>query len=368
MEKGILQGLTSFLITLLMKLLINIVSPLILSIILVTPVLSQNCSGLNVIGSFYDLPSGTPPNYAAAQSSGLCYELTPPYPSQICFEYMIPNSDTVRATFHLSACGSLSSIGTGTYSGGCSGTVSTNATFIGQSTYDNNCNLIGNYIAVGYCGGATSGDIMTICFDLNTSSSCDPITICPMLFCNTSICSTALPIELLSFEANCNSNNIVLNWSTISEINNDYYVIEKSLNGIDFFSISTIQGSGNSNQLLKYSIVDDELSEKQTYYRLKQVDFDGAYNYSNIISSNCVSSDFNIYPNPASNTINISLTGTDKSKPTAKIYNPFGKLVHQEELNSLTNSINIQYLANGVYLVQLIDNNRILTSKKIIKQ
>ena len=62
---------------------------------------AQNCPGLNVIGSFYDLPTGTPPNFATAQSSGLCYELQPPYPSQVCFEYMVPFSDTVRATFHL---------------------------------------------------------------------------------------------------------------------------------------------------------------------------------------------------------------------------------------------------------------------------
>lgn len=329
---------------------------------------AQNCPGLNVIGSFYDLPTGTPPNFTTAQSSGLCYELHPPYPAQVCFEYMIPTSDTVRATFHLKACGSQSSIGTGTYSAGCSGTASTNATFTGQSTYDNNCNLIGNYIAVGYCGGAVSGDIMTVCFDLNTSSACDPITICPMLFCNTSICSTGLPIELISFSSKCNDGNSVLLWQTASEINNDYFIIEKSKDGNLFNEIGTIKGAGNSSSIIEYSFVDDEASET-SYYRLKQIDFNGEYSYSNIIANKCDNKNFNIYPNPATNTLNINLDYSDNQSLTkAIIYNSIGQVIKEVKLTNKLNTINIENLENGLYHIQLQSDKQIITTKKFTKQ
>lgn len=327
----------------------------------------QNCPALNVIGSFHDLPSGSAPNYTTAQSSGLCYELQPPYPAQVCFEYMVPFSDTVRATFHLRACGSQSSIGTGTFSGGCSGTASTNATFTGQSTYDHNCNLIGNYIAVGYCGGAVSGDILTVCFDLNTSSACDPITICPMLFCNTSICSTTLPIELLSFEANCNEGNTLLTWVTTTEINNDYFVIEKSSDGKNFYEIATRKGAGNSNTIIKYSITDDDISASATYYRLKQVDYDGGYSYSNTIINNCNANSFSIYPNPANKTLNIKWDHFQQNTQ-AIITNALGEIVVKTTLNSPLSAINIESLAKGFYQIELTDNNQLRSIKKFIKQ
>ena len=330
---------------------------------------AQNCPGLNVIGSFYDLPTGTPPNFATAQSNGLCYELHPPYPPQVCFEYMVPFSDTVRATFHLKACGSQSSIGTGTYSAGCSGTASTNATFTGQSTYDNNCNLVGNYIAVGYCGGAVSGDIMTVCFDLNTSSACDPITICPMLFCNTSICSTGLPIELLSFEANCNKEATTLNWKTSSEINNDYFVIEKSIDGESFFSIGNVIGAGNSNSIIDYSFTDDDISNQTSYYRLKQIDFNGEYSYSNTIATSCSSNNFNVYPNPASDIINIDFDNNETNQTySAIIYNSLGQVIKKINLNQSFNSVDVRNLEKGFYQLQVLSDNQLLTSKKIIKK
>ena len=330
---------------------------------------AQHCPSLNVIGSFYDLPSNTPPNYATAQANGLCYELHPPYPSQVCFEYMVPFSDTVRATFHLKACGSQSSIGTGTYSAGCSGTASTNATFIGQTTYDNSCSLIANYIAVGYCGGAVSGDIMTVCFDLNTSSACDPITICPMLFCNTGICATGLPVELLSFDVSCEKDISILKWTTSSEINNDYFIIEKSFDGEIFHQIGIEKGFGNANFNIDYSFEDREINKETTYYRLKQVDFNGEYSYSSVIANSCASNNFAIYPNPAKDIININFEILNNRVSTkAKIFNSIGQVIDEIILTEKLNSINIEHLDNGLYQIQILNANNILTTKKFIKQ
>jgi hypothetical protein len=327
---------------------------------------SQNCPSLNVIGSFFDLSSNSFQNYATTQSNGQCYTLTPPYPAQVCFEYMVPFSDTVRATFHMSACGSLSSIGTGTYNAGCSGTASTNATFTGQSTYDMNCNLIANYIAAGYCGGAVSGDILTVCFDLNTSSGCDPITICPLLFCNTALCSTILPIELLSFESNCIDNATKLKWITLTELNNSHFVVEKSSDGINFEQLTTIAGAGNSSLQIEYSFIDDQTSNELSYYRLKQVDFDSKYSYSSIVVSDCYTNQTNIYNNSTNKTLHIDFQKLNNNS-NALIFNGIGQIIHEFQINSLKNIVDMSNYPSGIYHVYILSQNESPISKKIIK-
>lgn len=367
MEKGIAQGLIS--ISMLKTVYKYIIFIFLGEIFFCSENLqAQNCPSLNVIGSFYDLPSNSPPNYATAQANGLCYELRPPYPSQVCFEYMVPFSDTVRATFHLKACGSQSSIGTGTYSAGCSGTASTNATFIGQSTYDNSCSLIANYIAVGYCGGAVSGDIMTVCFDLNVSTACDPITICPMLFCNTGICATGLPVELLNFDVNCEKDISTLRWTTSSEINNDYFIIEKSNDGEQFHQIGIVKGFGNSSVIRDYSFEDDDVISGADYYRLKQVDFNGEYYYSNTIVRKCSSNNFNIYPNPANSILNINWEKSSNQVVDVIITNSIGQVVFEKTTNKALTSVNIESLNKGFYQLQIVEDNNNRSISKFVKQ
>jgi hypothetical protein len=95
----------------------------------------------------------------------------------------------------------------------------------------------------------------------------------------------ALPIELLYF--NCVKSDLIsnkLNWSTASENNNDYFSIEKTTDGINFHTISNVDGAGNSYSNINYEYEDYDISEGITYYRLKQTDFDGKYQHSPIIS------------------------------------------------------------------------------------
>lgn len=92
-----------------------------------------------------------------------------------------------------------------------------------------------------------------------------------------------LPIELLTFNGKLESNSVKLSWTTASEINNSYFEIEKSIDDNLFTHLVTINGAGNSNSLKSYSTYDDK-PNKINYYRLKQVDFDGNYTYSNIIA------------------------------------------------------------------------------------
>lgn len=93
-----------------------------------------------------------------------------------------------------------------------------------------------------------------------------------------------LPVNLLYFKAQTKNAHTQLLWATASEQNNDYFNIEKSENGIDFSTIGTVHGAGNSQKLLNYSYTDNTPLHHKTYYRLKQVDFDGKWKYSPTIA------------------------------------------------------------------------------------
>ncbi len=96
--------------------------------------------------------------------------------------------------------------------------------------------------------------------------------------------TTPLPIQLISFKGVQKGNDNELKWTTSSELNNDYFTIEKSLDGIIFEKVGTENGAGNSSQLLHYSLTDFNVRDNINYYRLVQTDFDGKSTTSNLIS------------------------------------------------------------------------------------
>lgn len=179
-----------------------------------------------------------------------------------------------------------------------------------------------------------------------------------------------LPIELINFKGFAAKSSNVLQWTTATEINNDYFQLERSTNGYEFTSIATIDGAGNSTSIKNYEFTDENASEKIYYYRLKQVDFDGRFSYSNIISieRNQASNSFiDVYPNP-SNTgiINIS-TSDDVTEIT--IYNAVGQVVRKINTAATSNYIQDINIAEGVYIVKaLLDDNSILTTRIIVSK
>lgn len=116
---------------------------------------------------------------------------------------------------------------------------------------------------------------------------------------------TALPIDLIDFSAYyaAYKHSVMLSWVTASEINNNYFTIEKSLDGVNFVEIRRVNGAGNSQTILNYSAIDSQIDSYIMYYRLKQTDYDGKYEYSKVISiqiDNSSSHEYfvNLYPNP----------------------------------------------------------------------
>ncbi len=126
-----------------------------------------------------------------------------------------------------------------------------------------------------------------------------------LVLCST--CSSPLPIELLSFEGRFKGAINELNWSTSTEINNDFFTLESSFDGINYKEVDRIDGAGNSNELLIYQTKDLFPYKGITYYRLKQTDFNGEYSYSKIISIDTKKENsLSFYPNPSNNNLSIS--------------------------------------------------------------
>jgi hypothetical protein len=170
--------------------------------------------------------------------------------------------------------------------------------------------------------------------------------------------NSPLPIELLSFAAVVKDEHIELDWVTGSEINNDYFNIERSVDGINFTSISTLNGAGYSSQTIFYSILDVEPLVGISYYRLKQTDYNGETSYSAIEvvrfnrSKNLIAK---IYPNPVSSEITID---SESAIESIDIFNIYGSLVQTERASRFS----VESLANGAYIVNIKTENGIVRS------
>ncbi|GAB4253042.1 MAG: hypothetical protein Kow0079_08320 [Vicingaceae bacterium] len=192
--------------------------------------------------------------------------------------------------------------------------------------------------------------------------------------------SGPLPIELLNFEVNINAEQVDITWTTASETNNDYFLVEKSIDGKSWQVVVKTQGAGNSSQILDYFEVDYEPIEGISYYRLKQVDFNGEYTYSNIVPVKYIpvdqsTSDINIFPNPII-AGEVDLTIEFKAMEGKEILVVLRDIKGQEYYSKVTvvyqdNQIIAVPLQNdlaaGVYLVTATSEDKIYSKKLIVK-
>ena len=181
--------------------------------------------------------------------------------------------------------------------------------------------------------------------------------------------SIALPIELTKFKAEFINSIVTLSWSTASEINNDYFVIERSKNGFEFESIQEISGAGTSLELKNYSIIDKYPFDGLSYYRLKQVDYSGNFSYSSIeyIEAN-INSNFriDILPNPSENG-RFELMLKDKEPCEICVYGMTGNLIYHEISSEERKIIDVNHLDKGIYFLTIHCNGKFF-SKKLIYQ
>lgn len=177
---------------------------------------------------------------------------------------------------------------------------------------------------------------------------------------------SALPIELLAFNGQLIKNEVILTWNTTNEINNEYFLIEKSSDGIDFFEIGKIAASNNRYEKTNYSFVDSHLISGLQYYRLKQYDFDNSLMVSNILAIKSNSSEkINIYPNPVIDYLHIEFNLENTEILLSDVN---GKMIYStNNYNKIPiEPIDVSELKEGVYILQIRSASDIF-SEKVIK-
>ena len=187
--------------------------------------------------------------------------------------------------------------------------------------------------------------------------------------------STVLPIELLSFTATCNGKYAELEWSTASERNNDYFVIERSADAIEFTEVGRVAGAGNSIEQLDYTYNDYGIHGGDNYYRLVQVDYDGTRTVSEIVVATCVDAvaedpEVMAYPNPFNGELTIVLDNFDNRPATIEVYDMLGKLIYIQKADAPQNSyetiLNLNNLPPAAYTVRVSTSDFVI-NKNVVK-
>ncbi len=188
-----------------------------------------------------------------------------------------------------------------------------------------------------------------------------------------------LPIGLTNFDATLiNNKQVELKWETASELNNNYFTVQKTTDGVSYEDVATVKGAGNSAQLLQYQITDMAPSEGLSYYRLKQTDYNRLSTYSDLRAIEINESEFKfiIFPNPNDGTdINLKMNSLTKSHGDIliAIFDSQGKLFFNQnkyienEDNEVVQIHPPSKLPAGVYLLTVTSNLKVHKSKFIVR-
>ena len=166
-----------------------------------------------------------------------------------------------------------------------------------------------------------------------------------------------LPITLQDFGAEEEKGDVAIVWTTASETNNSHFLVEHSIDGKLFNEIGKIDGAGNSSKSISYSFMHKNPAQGRNYYRLKQIDFDGAYSYGPIeqVSIKSVSQNFSVAPNPFFDQLTVSLSQPMESRSSLKIIDVVGRVVLTQDIpqDQLRFTLDLATLEPGVYFIQL---------------
>jgi hypothetical protein len=223
--------------------------------------------------------------------------------------------------------------------------------------------------SLGVGGGGGSSTYLEFCADQCWNASAGDISGPFVLISGNCV---SLPVELVSFTATMNTNQreVDLDWQTASESNNDYFTIERSKFGDSWEEVNQIAGAGNSSVNVYYHDVDVQPFYGESYYRLKQTDFDGQFEYSAAVRVNHFDiTEIAIYPNPINQNDNIIINFPKDFEVSSSLqmFSLDGKLVYESVLSisgSQQKIINIgEQFAPGVYTIK-IDN---LSTKLVVQ-
>ena len=290
----------------------------------------------------------------ACQTSPLVPELSTGDTKTFCYSFQATNATVNFSVVITSTCGS--------------GNVSTFSWSLYNSPSCGAAIQTGTLASLTFTG-LTVGNNYVFCYTFTVpfaSSPSPPGTPCThSQHCPYFVGATVLPITLSHFDAKYNPETIAveLDWATVSEINNEFFTVEKSVDGVTFEVVSIVKGAGNSSAFQDYNSLDKNPYYGTSYYRLKQTDFDGQFEYFNMVPVKVEKeiSDITIYPNPVSGNGTLSLSVAEKGITTIVIYDIAGRQVYAKNHNTNkgnnTISLETNQFSNGMYFISIANGN-----------
>ncbi len=191
----------------------------------------------------------------------------------------------------------------------------------------------------------------TITFDGTVSGTCG------LILDNINLSNLGvLPVEFVSMEATNEEDHVNVTWVTAMELNNDFFTIERSVDGSSWEAIGYVTGAGNSNELLDYQFTDYRPLNGTSYYRVKQTDFDGSFDYSRIaMVRRDQTGDVMVYPTPSSDFVTVkhdNINSTSEiqllNSQGQNVLNQCNPVIHNDQLE-----VNVSGLPNGVYVIYI---------------
>ena len=189
--------------------------------------------------------------------------------------------------------------------------------------------------------------------DQNWGSTASTVTFC------TNNSSISLPVELTDFQLTAAPGKVVLRWETAQEVNNEHFSVERSADGTQFEGILELAGAGNSSRPQAYSASDPSPLSGLNYYRLKQVDFDGSFTYSQVLSTSFALEGYgaSLFPNPANDQTRLRLLSPESWQGQVVVSDLNGRVWLRQPVDAPAGSteiaLNLSPLSSGMYVVQV---------------
>jgi hypothetical protein len=216
-------------------------------------------------------------------------------------------------------------------------------------------------------GGLIVGTNYTLCY--TWQAACSQDLNWPYVYA-----SSTLPIELVSFQARANRNDIDVTWTTSSEVNTSEFVIERTLDGQHFTEIKRIKAAGNSTSILNYKVTDFKPFVGNNYYRLKEIDYDGSVTSGELVVARFAKdfSTLSIIPNPAQTEIGVNFLSSKDIAINISIVDARGAIIMTSRVNAANDGfnnvpLNISALPPGIYSLLLSDEAENLNTR-FVKQ
>ncbi len=174
---------------------------------------------------------------------------------------------------------------------------------------------------------------------------------------------SSFPVEWLSFDAHAKGPLVELSWSTARESNNDFFTVERSVDAVQFEEVAKISAVGNTEAPTSYQALDANPPIGRIYYRIRQTDFDGQTSFTNRVELSMESEGFavNLYPNPATERINLDIRTEQGDAATVSIRSIDGREVLRQPLSLVTGlnhqEFSLQQYPAGTYLLQVLRSN-----------